>query len=277
MKNVLLFSLLAVAIALLPLIASADSAWTYQPAKNRIGRIYFYERSNSDGSMPERISVFRRDETRVEVYKESGRCENAALVTADMDWTNFSAVKITGGQLTPDAQTREFAFLTWSKPERVLRVLVKLPDMEIRNDAPIPAAPWHLYDFDFASLTLATPHLTNPRDGFNFGMALLWADPSARDPLTWMGDVKASYAGEDMQSGIATHRYSLSGSALAGERSLGSAGNLWLHAVEGHLVAAVLPAPNHPGYRDMMIRLVRISDGGASEWRDLLLSHFRGC
>ncbi|MBL8198900.1 MAG: hypothetical protein JNJ67_08160, partial [Chromatiales bacterium] len=43
--------------------AREESVWRYAPEHNRIGRIYYYERSNSDGSKAERVTVFRRDET----------------------------------------------------------------------------------------------------------------------------------------------------------------------------------------------------------------------
>ncbi len=270
----LLMTLTALALAS---CAREESVWRYAPEHDKIGRIYYYERSNGDGSKAERITVFRRDWTHVEVYKENGRCENAALVTAEMDWTTFSAAKITGGQLQPEAQHRAFAFLTWEKAARQLRVLVKLPNMEIREDAPIPTSPWHLYDFDLASLTLATPHLANPRGDFAFGMALLWADPSAGDPLTWMGEVSATYAGEETRRGFAARRFTLAGSALSGERSTGNAGALWLDAADGHVVEASFPVPNHPGYRDMFLKLNKVSDGGEAEWTALLKAHFAGC
>jgi hypothetical protein len=35
--------------------------------------------------------------------------------------------------------------------------------------------------------------------------------------------------------------------------------------------------PNHSEHRDFRLRLVRVSDGGAAEWRRLLTAHFENC
>ena len=34
---------------------------------------------------------------------------------------------------------------------------------------------------------------------------------------------------------------------------------------------------NHSEHRDFRLRLTRVSDGGAAEWRRLLTAHFEGC
>jgi hypothetical protein len=52
--------------------ARVDNPWTYHESDDGIGRIYYYERTNTDGSMDERVTVFRRDATHIEVYKENG-------------------------------------------------------------------------------------------------------------------------------------------------------------------------------------------------------------
>ncbi|MDH4005749.1 MAG: hypothetical protein OEV32_12995, partial [Gammaproteobacteria bacterium] len=58
--------------------ARVDNPWTYHESDDGIGRIYYYERTNTDGSMDERVTVFRRDATHIEVYKENGLCHRAA-------------------------------------------------------------------------------------------------------------------------------------------------------------------------------------------------------
>jgi len=251
--------------------------WAYDPQNNNVGRLYYYERSNVDGSKTERVTIFHRDENSVEVYKENGLCKNAALVTATMDWASYSASKITGGQLKPNAEHHEFAFLTWDQPNAILNVHVKFPNGEIKEEAPIRSTPWHLYDFDFASLTLATQHLASKKQDFDFGMALVWTDPKAEDPLTWMGEVKAKYQTEEKRLGRTTKKYVLTGSALKEPLSTSSEGALWLDAGEGHIVDAVLPVPNHAGYKDLRLKLLKTSDGGFEEWTGLLRAHFEEC
>jgi hypothetical protein len=267
-------------LALLTLCCGTSLAvgqWTHANVDDRIGRIYYYERSNVDGSLDERITIFRRSAARLEVYKENGLCGNAALVTADLDPATLSAPRITGGSLQPDAQHIEFAFLTTEPGTDTVDLLVRLPEMEIRDQATIRSPHWHLFDFDLASLTVATPHLERRRDGFEFGLMLLWADPNGEDPLFWLGEVEASYVAIEERLGAQSERYALGGSAFEGARSTGRAGTLWLDAAEGHIVDAVMPVPNHPGYTDFRLRLLRVSDGGEAEWRDLLTAHFADC
>ena len=257
--------------------AQANNPWTYHESDDAIGRIYYYERTNTDGSMDERVTVFRRDATHLEVYKENGLCHRAALVTAELDLETLSAPVITGGALQPDAQHVEFAFLELNPETGVVDMRVLLPDMEIRNDVEIEVANWTLFDFDLASFTVATPHLDNPQEGFGFGMALLWADPSIEDPFFWMGEVTAEHVGQGERLGTVTDEYLLTGSAFENDRSTGKEGRLWLAVDDGHVVDAIMPVPNHPGYTDFRLRLLKLSDGGEAEWKALLRAHFEGC
>ncbi len=257
--------------------ASAGDSWTHDGADDRIGRIYYYERSNRDGTVDERVTVFRRSTAELEVYKENGLCVSAALVTARLDLGTLSATQITGGRLLPDAQHAEFAFLEATPANDQLSMLVQLPNVEIRNTAPIKHPHWQLYDFDLATLTVAAPHIDNRQGGFDFGMALLWADPSAADPLTWMGDVEANFIGAEQHLARNTERYRLSGTAFSASDGVDSEGTLWLDAAEGFVVDAEFPVPNHPGYSDFRLRLLKISDGGLQEWNDLLTAHFGDC
>jgi len=275
LKNILLGA--ATGAACLTACAQAENPWAYDASDDRIGRIYYYERSNTDGTLDERITIFRRSATEVAVYKENGLCRRAALVTATLDLDTLTAPVITGGQLQPNAQHFDFAFLERNEETGQVDMLVQLPDMEIRNEAQIQYPNWTLFDFDLASFTVATPHLDNPQAGFEFGMALLWADPSAPDPFYWMGDVSAEFEGQAQHLGVTSLEYRLTGSAFEIELSTGEEGRLWLDAEDGHVVDAVMPVPNHPGYTDFRLRLLDISDGGEAEWAALLTAHFEGC
>lgn len=66
-------------------------------------------------------------------------------------------------------------------------------------------------------------------------------------------------------------------SAFEWEHAGGKEGTLWLDAEHGHIVDAVFPAPNHPGYTDFRLRLDHVSDGGIEEWTNLLTAHFSNC
>lgn len=254
-----------------------DTKWQHTSERDAVGRIYYYERSNSDGSMDERITVFRASATEIEVYKSRNLCRNAALVTADLNLSALSTPRITGGRLQPNAERIEFAFMRLDEATRELRAEVRLPNVELTFTETLERPDWTLFDFDLAGLTVMTPHLATPRDGFGFGMALLWSDPNAAKPLSWMGDVNARFVGTEKRLNTNSLRFDLSGTAFAVENSVGTEGSLWLDAEHGHIVDAIMPVPNHPGYTDFRLRLIRYSDGGKQEWTELLTRHFAGC
>ncbi|MDF1769008.1 hypothetical protein [Maricaulis sp.] len=265
-------ALATTALALLTAACQADD-FVHAAENDHVGRILYYERTNQDGSLDERITVYRASPTSLEVYKEAALCGNAALVTAELDLDTFSAHQLIGGRLLPEAEVMQFAFIEQNEAGDRMDMVVRLPDMEIRNEFEIASSHWHLFDFDLASLTAVTPYLANPDEGFGFGMALLWADPSAEDPLVWMGDVTASPTGLDNGE----YSYALSGSALTGDRSTGPDGTLRIHADDGYITYAAFPVPNHPGYTDFELNLLRVSDGGAEEWDALLRAHWADC
>ena len=53
--------MLCAAIVSLAASAQADNPWTYDERDDEIGRIYYYERTNTDGSMDERDSAVPED------------------------------------------------------------------------------------------------------------------------------------------------------------------------------------------------------------------------
>ena len=108
-------------------------------------------------------------------------------------------------------------------------------------------------------------------------MALLWADESATDPLFWMGELTAEHVEQGEHLGVVADEFRLTGSAFESGLSTGEEGRLWLDSEDGHVVDAVMPVPNHPGYTDFRLRLLKVSDGGEAEWTALLRAHFEGC
>jgi hypothetical protein len=237
-----------------------------------VGRIYHYVRSNVDGTEKEDVYVFRKTADELEVYKAREKCTNAALVTAKLDLDRGHATRIVGGRLLPQAERREFAFLDFDARTRTIRARVEVPDGPTLNDeAIVEDLPWHLYDFDFASLTVMTPKI-EPRSDFSFGLALLIADPNRADFLQYLGRADATYRKDEVRNGRASFRYVLGGPAFG---TYG--GSLWLDAEEGHILDVETGIPNHLEYRDFKLELEGVDDGGAGAWRDLLVAHFEGC
>jgi hypothetical protein len=261
----LVFSVLACA-------AIADEAGKYDKnsAHDRIGRIYNYVRSNRDGSEPEFVSVYRADRTHLEVYKHVRNCTNAALVTAVFDPDLGMAIEIHGGRLQPDARHVEFAKLTWNREKGTLTAAVD--GAGAAQEVSVPDLPFHVYDFDLASLTVATPHLKDPRAGFSFGLSLVFNEPTKGWTLKTLGRADARFEAEEVHDGRTALRFHVEGPALAGQ-----GGPLWLDKADGHVLGAEWGLPNHAEYKDFKLTLVSIDDGGANAWAKLLRAHYDGC
>jgi hypothetical protein len=235
------------------------------------GRIYHYVRSNVDGSDKEDVYVFLRKPDKLEVYKAREKCTNAALVTASLDLDEGYATKIIGGRLLPDAKHEEFAFLTFDPRTRKISARIELPDGKtLKDDAVIDRLPWHLYDFDFASLTATAPSLEKRKD-FAFGLALIIADPNRTDFLEYLGTAEATYRRDETYAGRPAMRYVLGGPAFGN-----FGGSLWLDEAEGYILGVETGFPNHLEYHDFNLTLEGI-DQGADAWTALLKAHFEGC
>lgn len=238
---------------------------------DRIGRIYAYVRSDRDGAEAETVRVFRPDRTHIEVSKMRARCTNAAYVTATLDLERGVATRLGGGRLLPDAGRREFAVLTYDPERRRIEARIDTPDGPIGAGVEVPDSPWHIYDFDLASLTIAAQYRPDRRADMSFGLPLVWPD-DAPNFFRYLGRAELRFVGEERHDGRRALRFEAGGPAF-GERG----GPIWFDAAEGHILEASWGIPNHSEHRDFRLRLTGISDGGAEEWRRLLSAHFEGC
>lgn len=255
--------------------ASADAPVTETArfeGRDAIGRIYHYVRSNQDGSEAEDVYVFRKSRVALEVYKAREKCTNAAYVTADLDLEKGYATRLGGGRLLPNAGREEFGVLEYDAANRILDAVIKLPDRDpLTTKVLVEDEPWHLYDFDLASLTVMTPHI-EPRSDFSFGLALTINDLSREDFLVYLGRADLTYRQDEEHGGRPAHRYIVGGPAFG---SFG--GSLWLDAEEGHILDVETAIPNHIEYETFKLALSDIDDGGEAAWEKLLTAHFEGC
>lgn len=239
---------------------------------DHVGRVYTYVRSGRDGSEAEIVRVYRADRTHIEVSKMRKRCTNAAYITATLDIERGYATRLGGGRLRPDAGREEFAVLTYDSAARRIDARVALPTGAIEGRLEVPDAPWHLFDFDLASLTIAAQYRPDRRADMSFGLPLVWPD-GAPDFLRYLGRAELRFVRAERHLGRPSYRFEAEGPAFAG----GSGGPIWFDAAGGHIVEASWGIPNHSEYRDFALRLIGVSDGGREEWRQLLSAHFADC
>jgi hypothetical protein len=253
-------SLTSAGILLLTLAAPAStqvSAFTFDSGRVRVGRAYEFVKSNRDGTHPTQVTVYVAELDRLESLKWDSGGDVATLVAATLDWDRFSIRRFESRRLRRDQPDVVQGTLTTDTSGSALRVS-SLPDSAI----PVRTWPWHSYDFDFASLGAALPHL-EARDGrFVF----------ARMDVVYNGDeigfgdlgpVEVTFEQRERRDGRDTRRYRIGGPGLANTTGL-----LWTDARDGTLVEYEIPIPDEPGFIDGRLRLTRTLDLRTKEWEE---------
>src|SRR5262245_11910851 len=246
---------LLAALALLARPASAQlSALRFDPDKVPVGRVYQYLKSNRDGSHPGRVTLYVAKTDRLESLKWDDEVGWATFVVAELDWSRFSVRRFESWDLRKGKAPFLKATLD-TDAEGAVSISV-LPGPPVR----ISKWPWHSYDFDFASLGAALPHLVRPEAEFAFGRAdFLQEEGKVRFAET--GLVHLRYEGRDKRGAFATRRYEIGGPGLSDAK-----GKLWADTREGHIVEFELPIPDEPGFEDGRLRLLEVSKMTAVEW-----------
>ena len=257
--------------------ASASAAPAARATYHPVGTTLAYIRSNQDGSKPERIFVHIPRPNELHVAKMVDACKDAAYVTARIGERTDDAVStempgLVGGRLQRDGTQLPQAWLDLAGAPRTLAVR-----LGAQNAAPVtfdaPPAPWRMYDFDLAEFALFGPRA--PRD-FSFGLALAWPEENA-PLLRILGEAKAKFL-YSSDAGAKNH-FRISGPAFQDARAGDRGGEMITDAAFGHVIEARFGLPNHPGYSNFMLRLVKVSPGaeGETAWRDALTRHWQGC
>lgn len=232
-----------------------------------IGASWHYLRSTQAGAEAEHVWVHRASATRLEVYKMRERCTNAAFVTATIDPATGEASELVAGRLRRSGGVETFGTL---RDDRAKGRLVMAMQGAAPVEAPVGLRPWHLYDYDLATLGVFT-RARSAEEPFRFGLALVWPG-DAGPSLGWLGRAEAIRPVRVRRGGRPAIRYTVSGDAFG----KAGGGPLWLDARDGTLLEAAWGLPNHPGYRDFRLRLLGVERGEAA-WRRRLASHYAGC
>lgn len=250
----------------MPSAADAQvDAFRYDATRVPVGRLYEYVKSNRDGTHSGPISLYVLENDRIESLKWSPDDTTATLVAAVIDWGRFSVGRFESWQLVRGAEPELRAVLEADSAGAGVRLSFQ-PDVLI----PIRGWPWHSYDFDFASLGLAMPHLVDPEAPFRFERADITYD-EAGPPFADLGPVDVRFVGYEERSGLRTRAYELEGPGIGTHR-----GKLWSAVEDGHLVEFELPFPDEPGFTDVRVRLVSVSTLSPDGWEEYKRQRIRG-
>jgi len=250
-------------LAALAAAALASCASAPEPA-SPVGRMYHYIRSNQDGSLPEQIYQYRASATELEVGKQVSRCTNSAFVTATFDPARGVSTNFTGGRLARDLSQDAFAWLDHEDGELHARI----PAMNIDQRVAVAGEPFILYDFDLADLNARLAGSPAPREDFRFAVALIWPQENTSELFRDLGWAEARFAAAEAHLDRPALRYEITGSLN---------GQLWLDALDGHILEARFAEPNHTEYADFRLVLQSVADNGAERWRDVRAAHWEGC
>lgn len=243
-------------------------------AAQAVGETLHYLRSNRDGSSPEHIYVHRPAATRLAVYKMVARCTRAALVTATIDPVTGQASRLEAAGLKPGARSERYGVMRYDAARRRIVADVTM-DAPVHAEVAVGTTPWHLYDYDLATLSVAGAAIVRARAArFGFGMALVWVDPERpKEFLRWIGAADARLVRPERHLGVQSLRYAVSGPAFGAA----GGGPLWLDARRGNIVDVQWGRPNHAENADFRLRLIGREPAGARAWTALLRRHFAGC
>lgn len=241
--------------------------FSFRPERVRVGQVYHYLKTNIDGTHPEHVSVYVAAKDRIESFKyHPPRAGRAALVIAEMDWKLFSAKRLESWQVWKD-ERKLFATLDYNHSDSTVTVNIPATGRPAERVL-IGHVPFHVYNFDLASLGFAFPHLARPRDSFTVGIA----DPTFKDagPLFhYKGEARVSYAGEQWRGGVRCRKYRIDGEGLEGR-----GGFLWVNKVRGHVEDIEIALPDNPEWQSFKFRLTRTERMTRARWEAFIKAQF---
>lgn len=233
-------------------------AFRYDASRVPVGKVYHYLKTNVDGSHPEHVSIRVASPDRIESFKFHPGEPPAALVIADMDWSVFSVRKIDSWHRMGDGERKLMATLTALDGGK--RVQVEIPQLgKAAETIEIGRLPWHVYNFDLASLGFAFRHLIDPKGRFTIGIA----DPTfAEGPaFRYRGEAEVAYVGEETRAGVLCRKYRIDGLGLNHR-----GGFLWVNQAEGHIEDAEIDLPDNPAWQSFKFKLTGVETMDEAAW-----------
>lgn len=215
--------------------------------------------------------MFRRSASEIAVTKMRARCTRAALVTATIDPATGEATRLVAARLLPGAESAPYGVLAFNA-DRIDAELT-MDGATLRDSVTVTDRPWHLYDYDLATLAAATQAMTGPPADFTFALALVWPGDDPKRFLQWLGRADARFIGGERHEGRDTLRYEVTGPAFGAA----GGGPMRLDAGGRFPVDVQWRRPNHPGYADFRLRLTAVADDGEPGWARRLSAHFKDC
>ena len=240
--------------------------FSYHPELIKTGTVYYYIKSNRDGSYPARIFIYIADDEHLEVLKLEEHGMDAALVKAHIDWNTFSADQLNSWILTPDGNHREQASLSSSYEEETFTI-----SWQGRADVvKIGHYPVHIFNFDFISLNHTLPHWDHPEGEVRIGVLQPNFDPNPETLMKYEGMVAIKYIEQEKHNGQPCLKYSLGGEGLRGHT-----GVMWLNEETRTIEDIEIPIPDNPDWNDFKFKLTLTEYMTPQQWIEFMDSEIK--
>lgn len=263
-SNGLLFILLAPG-----LVAAQDSvgAFRYQPGKIEPGVVYHYLKTNIDGTNPEHVSIHIAARDQIESFKFHPRGTRAGLVIATMDWSIFSVKKLESWQVYKDKEKVLAATLNYLPSSREVEVAIPMMNRAAEKTA-IGYLPFHVYNFDLASLNFAFRHLVNAKKPFQVGIS----DPTFAEDgpaFRYRGEVDVTFIGEETRGGAQCLKYRIDGAGLENRGGL-----IWVNKRGGYFQDVEITLPDNPNWQTFKFKLEKFERMTRADWKQFMKAQF---
>lgn len=248
------------------LIAHSQLYKYQRPASiNDLYTMYEYRKSNWDGSHASAIFLYVADSNQLQSFKWSNGDKTATLVTAVIDWNNFSVNRFTNHRLR-QAQPPQLVATLRMDGEKTIHIEVG----EMRDSLLLTALPWHSYDFDFAGLGFTWRALKDKKDSFHFHIA----DAAlVNNDMRFVNKGKAEvhFAGHEMLNGKICLKYSIDG---PGQENRG--GTIWVDAAGFMIEQYKIALPDEPDFENGMLQLVKKEKMKPEQWQAFMNNKLAG-
>lgn len=217
--------------------------------------VYVYQKSNWDSTNASKIYLYVEDSNRLQSFKWHEGEDVATLVTATIDWTNYSVKEFTNHRLAKGKTPQHVATLSFDGAKKI-----SIEVGPIKDSLFLTELPWHSYDFDLAGLGFVWRALKNKNENFYFHIADVARE---NDNMRFVnkGRIIVEYKQEVMLNGKKCLLYNVNGPGLENK-----GGHIWINAGNYMIEQYKIQLPDEPGFENGMLKLLDTQKMSSEEW-----------
>lgn len=217
--------------------------------------LYQYKKSNWDGTHSSSVFLYIADNDKLESFKWWHGDTVATLVSAVIDWSNYSVKEFQNHKLRKGKAPE---FIARLKGESNLKIEVG----ELRDSLLITDLPWQSYDFDFSGLSFIWRSLINKKAPFWFHIADV-AMINGNPKFINKGKVTVTFIGDEMVHNKPCLKYFVNGPGLENQ-----GGDIWVNQENFMIEQYKIALPDEPGFVNGMMELVKAHKMSPEQWEN---------